>query len=221
MERLTEPNIEPLLILDDDISRMTDQDIELLCTRFSFDTNKMMGRIDNGEGWSLNIRSHLYVEHIASLFILDNLPNHASARLPRMTFHQRISLIAAMGLLPKDLTDTIFGLNRIRNKIAHNLDYEINDTDTKDFIKIIPERIITDMVRAYDKSHWVSSDGQITLRGALIGVILSFDLRRQNIQIRRLIRQRNEYRLSTAVDAYRRSINHSEVPSSISSGRND
>lgn len=54
MRRPASPNIEPIQIPDDDILEMSNEDIELLCGRFSFDTNEMMNRIDRGENWSQN-----------------------------------------------------------------------------------------------------------------------------------------------------------------------
>jgi len=76
------------------------------------------------------LRAHLmserYIERFIKLFLLkgDTVINQG-----RLTYVQKLNLMDSFGIVPKDLVDCHKNLNTLRNKMAHELGYDIKIED--------------------------------------------------------------------------------------------
>ena len=85
------------------------------------------------------MQGHLYLEHIFDVLLREALPNPEAIELKRMGFAQRIDLVLALDLLPQELVETVRALGRLRNRSAHDLDFEITDKEVADLRNITPK----------------------------------------------------------------------------------
>ncbi len=92
--------------------------------RWNQDT-QMIGRI---------LRSHLYVEYYLTEYLQAANRTLGSIDEARLTFAQKVSLLRADDHLANILIGGIRHLNRIRNRLAHNLAAEVTDEDAKVFL---------------------------------------------------------------------------------------
>ncbi len=61
--------------------------------------------------------------------------------MKRNSFAQKLQLISAMGLLPPELISPVEFINGLRNKIAHDLDFEIDDKHIDDLVNCTPKHL--------------------------------------------------------------------------------
>jgi len=83
------------------------------------------------------LRLHLAVEQLLVFYIKEKSSGEISkyAKLPR-DFGGKLSLAAAFGL-PLPIVRTIYQLNIIRNKLAHNPDTSIQSGDIKELSRVV------------------------------------------------------------------------------------
>lgn len=79
----------------------------------------------------LVIRSHLYTEVMLNSIIKNNFTN--SEKIVEYSYFQKIQLLVALGKLDNRLSADLIHLNKLRNKFAHNLHYNIADFDFSHF----------------------------------------------------------------------------------------
>lgn len=109
-----------------------------------------MGTIDSEQFWrqiwqarsrvETVLRGHLWVE-----FFLDRLLTGAFERpgeidLDRTPWRYKLSLCAALGLLPEDAVQGLGRLNALRNSLSHDLLADPSDEDFEQLIGISPPR---------------------------------------------------------------------------------
>jgi hypothetical protein len=73
------------------------------------------------------IRGHLYVGAEIDDLITEQLPQPEYLDLDSFNFPKKIDLLIDLGLLPPEDKGGYLSLNRLRNKIAHDLDYIITE----------------------------------------------------------------------------------------------
>jgi hypothetical protein len=91
---------------------------------------------DFNERWNQNsdmlgriLRSHLVVEHYLTLWIQHQNKNLGSISDAKLSFSNKIALVGKSDLSVIDLVPGLKRLNKIRNRIAHNLSVEILKED--------------------------------------------------------------------------------------------
>lgn len=98
--------------------------------------------MSHNEGRSLVevlLRGHLWVEtHLVGL-LESELANPDALNLDRMAFAQKVSLANALGLLSPDEVATMKVLNRMRNRLAHNLGGEPTEEAIAELEAAAPE----------------------------------------------------------------------------------
>jgi hypothetical protein len=117
-------------------SSLTAEDLELLATadeelkkrtsKFSFDIDRFTSRIWTGERWQQLLQAHLYYDHVITQIFVEALPKPDALNVSRMSFSQKLQFISALGLLPAPLVSPIDSVNNLRNKIAHDLSFELS-----------------------------------------------------------------------------------------------
>lgn len=84
------------------------------------------------------LRSHLYVEHYMTKYLQESNPRLGKLSSTRITFSQKIDLLDPQDELLIEIIPGIRQLNKIRNKLAHNLSEEISDKELQVFLSIKP-----------------------------------------------------------------------------------
>ena len=80
------------------------------------------------------LRSHLIIEY----FLEKIINQKTSIKLKgKETFYTKILVIEAINLIPEEIIKAIKELNTLRNKIGHELDYEIKEKDTLRLIEYV------------------------------------------------------------------------------------
>ncbi|MEH7125808.1 hypothetical protein V7127_21595, partial [Bacillus sp. JJ1773] len=75
------------------------------------------------------LKAHLFIEFELEQILKSNLINPQFLKWDHMKYSQKENLIFAMALVPLEERNVIHGINQIRNKLAHNLEYEINEEE--------------------------------------------------------------------------------------------
>jgi hypothetical protein len=79
------------------------------------------------------IKGHLLIEYIINKIILHKCksPKKILDDNRSYTFSVKLQLVHSMGLIPNHIFDNVQRINKIRNQLAHNLDFEIKRLDFK------------------------------------------------------------------------------------------
>lgn len=83
------------------------------------------------------IRGHLYCEASLVELLRQSFKNPDAVNIDRLTFSLKVNLCSALGSLTPDLRSGLLQLNSLRNKIAHNLEYEVQESDQVDLINTL------------------------------------------------------------------------------------
>jgi hypothetical protein len=101
---------------------------------FKNDTQKQLNEFN--EKWDQNsellgriLRAHLVVEHYLTLWVQYQNPNLGSIDEAKLSFSNKISLVGEKDISVKDLVPGLKRLNKVRNRIAHNLSVDILKED--------------------------------------------------------------------------------------------
>jgi len=159
----------------------------------SFDYSRMVERV-SGEAWQIVIQSHLYIDHTVSAILSENIPNPGALRLDRQGLSQKVDLVSAMKLLPDWQISLIRSLNKLRNSISHQLDFEITSIQEAEVLKRVP-RHLEDHVRS-DKFPYDGYD----LRKVLIHLLMLTDLMRLSMAADRALGKKAALQLRKAAD---------------------
>jgi hypothetical protein len=89
---------------------------------------------------SLVVTGHLIVEYWLDWLIRHNIPQPRKLfDSGRLTFAQKLCLAESLGLVTGKLSEAIYRLNTIRNRISHNLEYKISSKDLEIFKPYLPD----------------------------------------------------------------------------------
>lgn len=172
----------------------SDEDIRKRHQTFCFNREDFTKKIRSGDRWQQLIQAHLYFEHVVSQILADALAKPEAIALSRMGFSQRVDLIVAMALLPDELVTPVRKISGLRNKIAHDLTFEISDNDIRDLENCTPV-FLRDAVRAEPGRE----EGSLSLEELLTVILLKADLLRQQRAAIREINRKSEIRLRTVL----------------------
>jgi hypothetical protein len=88
---------------------------------------------------TLIIKAHLYIERILVQIIEDDLKFPEELRANDLRFPTKVGLATAMALIPQEMRAVLFHMNFMRNKIAHDLRYRIDQAETNRLFEFFPE----------------------------------------------------------------------------------
>lgn len=202
---------KPLVSLDR--PPITAEDLDLLATpdaelhkrveKFSFDDDRFKARISAGDRWQQLLQAHLYFDHVITQLLVDGLANPDAINASRMGFLQKLQLIQALGLLPADLTSTVEFINGLRNKIAHDLNFEISDKDEHGFANCTPKWLRDILVTDNDRQS-----GPLRFHELLRIVLLQIEVIRQRHAFSRLSERKSVIRLRTVLEKTKGAVYH-------------
>lgn len=104
---------------------VTDTEFHDMERRWNQDTESI-GRI---------LRAHLYVEHYLTEHIEKANPRLGSVRDARLSFSQKLELLDSKHPARASLKSGIAHLNKIRNRLAHNLNAQVTKADSDVFLR--------------------------------------------------------------------------------------
>ncbi|WP_146757684.1 hypothetical protein [Cereibacter johrii] len=133
--------VEAGLLSDLDIHDCEDDKLWEVCNFDCYDQRLLFKRMRLNNRWSQLIHAHSALDHIASEFLFQRLPNKDVLRIDRWGLQQKIDLLHALGLCGKPLHSTITFLNSLRNKAAHRLNFSIEDAHVSDLLSRYPAEI--------------------------------------------------------------------------------
>jgi hypothetical protein len=184
---------------------VTSEELQLLATpneelkerayKFSFDEDLFSKRISGGERWQQLLQAHLYYDHVLTQMLVDALPQPDAIELQRMGFVNKLQLIAAMSLLPSEVISPIGFINGIRNKISHDLSFEITDQTVTDLQNCTP----TSLREAAEKEKG-RTPGPLLFHELLRVVLLMAEVKRQENEFNRITSKKGEVRLRTVLE---------------------
>lgn len=169
-----------------------DAELHAQCAVMSFDTDRLEARV-SGDTWQNIIQSHLYFDHIITNILSENVPNPRALKLDRIEVSQKLDLLSALELIETPIVTFLRTLNQIRNNIIHNLDFDITEDHISSLINTIPTRL-----KSHIKDDTIFEEG-VTIRKALVILIIFLDLQRQNLCKYRISSQKQTLRLKAVV----------------------
>jgi hypothetical protein len=92
---------------------------------FSYDV-KSLGRLSGGDDWSIFVQAHLYLDHVITKMLEEELRHPENIDLDRIAFAAKLDLCAALGLIEAQVKGLLRYVNSVRNKLAHDLSFKIS-----------------------------------------------------------------------------------------------
>lgn len=183
------PSSEELKLLS-----TSNEDIWKRHQTFCFDRGDFTKRVQIGDRWQQLIQAHLYFEHVVAQILIEALAKPESISFSRMGFSQRLDLVVAMDLLPEELVRPVRKISGLRNKISHDLTFEVSDNDIRDLENCTPVNL-RDALRAEAGRE----AGPLELHELLTVILLKADIVRQESAATRELTRKSEIRLRTVL----------------------
>ena len=107
-----------------------------------FDPEAYLKAIDTTDFLRLVVSGHLYIEAVLIELIKKRLPSPSAIELEELRFMQIVDLAVALDLLKAGERQPFRLLNKMRNKLAHELGAIVTMGDVEDFLKAMaPEQL--------------------------------------------------------------------------------
>lgn len=175
------------------------EEIEKAARTICFDKWIFFQRLKNGDDWQRLIQAHIYLEYVASKILTAELPNSDEINLSRMGFSARLNLISALGVVPIEFISTIRSVSRMRNKVAHELNFEISEQEVVDLRNALP-KFLRDVAEEPNNRDY---DGPLRLEELLKAIPLFFEMYRQERAVVNSLRAHREKRMTLAQEMAR------------------
>lgn len=174
----------PLTDAEMKLAAASDAELFASVAELSFDRTRLVPRV-SGDDWQLVVQAHLYFDHIATQTLTENIPNPTALNWGRSSFAQKIDLLAALNLSPPTLITFLKKLNKVRNEIAHNLEYEVTEKEAADLRAAIPPYL-----QVVVKKEVKERKRPFSLQELMILAIYHADHHRQQLAGSRLVAQK-------------------------------
>jgi hypothetical protein len=90
---------------------------------------KFLADVQGEDILAVIIRGHLYVEYVLTQLIEEFLAEPRAIEVERLSFKTKVELAIAVGVPIEELRTPLTELNRLRNKLAHNVEATISAQD--------------------------------------------------------------------------------------------
>ena len=171
-------------------------ELEKQTSVYSFDYDRFLERIGSGERWQTLLQAHLYFDHVITLVLTEALQRPEELDVRRMGFSQKLQLISAMDLLSRDLLPAIGRINDLRNKIAHDLSFEVSDKDERDLRNCLP-KYFSDFILEHASRD---APGPPRFDEIIDLLLLMVEFGRQSNALNRLLELKTAVRLRTKLE---------------------
>jgi hypothetical protein len=198
-------NTMKINISDDEQNLLDTSDEELIssCQNFCFDFDLFNASIETGEKWHQLLRCHLHFEHVIDRMLKEALPFPEEISLNRMGFGQRLDLVRALDLLPAEIVNVIRFITKMRNDVAHKLNFEISDEVIKNFKNCMPPSLREAIIGGK------KSKRPIQFYELLRAALIQTDILRQSHAAQRILTKKGKLRLEIAMQNAAKILNRS------------
>jgi len=168
---------------------------------FCFDVIEFGKKIKANADWVKIVSAHLYIDHILTCCMEDHIQNEKY--LPsdgRISTYDKINICASMGWIQEDMVPILRRINRIRNLLAHRLDFKVSIDDKNSIKHLMPKRYL-DRYKEYKGNQGIKWIQRGHVLAGLLGVIIvHLDMERQ-FSLRRKLHQKHRLnKLNKAVE---------------------
>ncbi len=118
---------------------ITEEEIKERAYAPSFDVNRMFKQVNIRSQWQALLRAHLYLDHIITEMLEDDMPKKGHVKSSQITFHHRLELACALGLIPEPAVPMLKKINGLRNELAHKLDFVVSRKNFIDLRNCVPK----------------------------------------------------------------------------------
>jgi hypothetical protein len=191
---------EPLTPEDVELLATPDEDLASKISDLCFDYEQFTGRVFKGDRWQQLLQAHLYFDHVITRMLEEALPNPDAIKLRRTSFSEKVQLISAMNLLPPSLLPPVKFINGLRNKIAHELNFEISDDAVNNLINCTPKRL-----RQVALEQRGRADDPLSFHEVLHIVLIQIETLRQDHANQRLLKRKHELNARVVLARQKRS----------------
>lgn len=150
--------------------------------------------------WVRFIAAHIYVDHILTTLIKDNMPNPGAlvkSTGRRKYLIDKLEICEAMDWVPKELASLIKRLNSLRNGFAHELNFEVPKADIATFLAIFPKHMKDLAKEALVQKRSGARDNELSIH--LEVFLVTLDLQRQRVLLGRYLARHRERELGKAM----------------------
>jgi hypothetical protein len=99
---------------------------------------RFLTEMKSGDPVGVLIRGHLYLEAMLIQLIETRIPK---ARTLDLNFPTKVNLAVAMSLMRDSDRPALIAINKLRNRLAHEIDINVTSTDEKNLQKIMPKAL--------------------------------------------------------------------------------
>ncbi|MGC5796964.1 hypothetical protein [Sphingomonas sp. NFX23] len=172
---------------------------------FSFDLRLFHRRIEVGDDWQRVIQGHLFLDHVLTRTLEEALTKPDEIRLDRMSFSAKLDLCSALGLIDEGTVKMVRRINRLRNDISHDLNFEVHEYHGREIRDLAPP-----FVRGLIEERIGVPDASI-MTHCLKVAIVTLDMNRQRWIEHRKAQKAREVRLNAAIENARRILEETKA----------
>jgi hypothetical protein len=99
---------------------------------------RFLTEMNSADAVGVLIRGHLYLEAMLIQLIETRIPK---ARTLDLNSPTKVNLAVAMSLMRDSDGPALIAINRLRNRLAHDIDTNVTSTDEKNLHKIMPKAL--------------------------------------------------------------------------------
>ncbi|QTL51297.1 hypothetical protein [Priestia aryabhattai] len=146
------------------------------------------------------LRGHLYIEREIVKLLNLKLENPKQILNNNFGFANKIRLAAALGFIETDSMEAYIAFNTVRNKYAHQLNYELNEKDLKKIRRQFCSSLESEYVRgvltpstSFLKKESFSNDGELSLIARFRGMTVILWRHLKGILYERVSKEIDDY----------------------------
>lgn len=140
------------------ILKATDEEIMNFTMSYrSFDWSKFQALLSENADWACVILAHIHLDHVLDVFFFDYCvrPKSISNKNRRLSLIDKTIFLHGVGVLSKETLVSMNKINKMRNKFAHELKFEVSEEELSkhraEFYSIYGDRL-------YSRDEYLKSD---------------------------------------------------------------
>jgi hypothetical protein len=156
------PEIVAKFLLEKEITDFRNVDdseiLEYALGERSFENSKFNALIDSSADWASVIAAHIYVDHVLGCFLEEYCvrPRSVSPDSRRLSVADKAAFLHGVGVMSDGALTAINLLNRVRNRFAHRLDFEVTEEQLAEYRSALYSSFGQ---RFYDRDEFKGTDG--------------------------------------------------------------
>lgn len=116
-----------------------DEIIQEICEEPCLNLKFVGKRLKLNNRGSQVICAHLAVDHVMSTFVSNLFVDGAPLKSERMYLPQKVDWLVSLGELDADRAAWVRRINSLRNKLAHEMTFEVPDEEVRDYIEFFQQ----------------------------------------------------------------------------------